>query len=100
MREKLESCGYSVTRYGYPPGTHFPDHTHEVDKIHWVLSGQFRITVEGAAVILAAGDAVAVPIGAVQALQLSVTNPSSAWMASGGGLTAYPDYQNPPTDTP
>ncbi|NIL99893.1 MAG: hypothetical protein GTN89_14605, partial [Acidobacteria bacterium] len=33
LREKLERKGYSVSRYTYPPGTYFPDHTHGVDKI-------------------------------------------------------------------
>jgi quercetin dioxygenase-like cupin family protein len=33
MRRKLEARGYSVSRYVYPPGTYFPDHSHGVDKI-------------------------------------------------------------------
>lgn len=61
MRKKLERRGYSVTRYIYPPGTYFPDHTHEVDKIDAVLAGQFMVRMEGESVILKAGDALAVP---------------------------------------
>ena len=40
MREKLEALGYQVTRYDYPPGTHFPRHTHDVDKI--VTASDFK----------------------------------------------------------
>jgi quercetin dioxygenase-like cupin family protein len=61
MRKKLERRGYSVTRYIYPPGTYFPDHTHEVDKIDAVLAGQFMVRMAGESVILKAGDALAVP---------------------------------------
>ncbi len=47
---------YSVTRYVYPPGTCFPDQSHRMDKMDAVMSGQFRMTVEGREVILEAGD--------------------------------------------
>ncbi len=33
MRRKLQDRGYSVTRYVYSPGTCFPEHSHDVDKI-------------------------------------------------------------------
>lgn len=65
MRRKLESRGYAVTKYVYPPGTYFPPHTHGVDKIDGVLSGRFRLSMEGKSVILEAGDLLAVPRGVV-----------------------------------
>jgi quercetin dioxygenase-like cupin family protein len=65
LRDKLERKGYHVSRYVYPPGTYFPDHTHGVDKIDAVVSGRFRLTLEGEAVVLEAGDAIEVPRGAV-----------------------------------
>jgi quercetin dioxygenase-like cupin family protein len=63
LRRKLEGLGYSVQRYVYPPGTCFPPHTHDSNKMDAVLSGQFRITMAGESVVLEAGDAVAVPAG-------------------------------------
>lgn len=63
MRKRLESLGYVVMRYVYPPGTSFPEHTHSVDKIDAVLSGQFRLNVAGHRVILGPGDWIAVPRG-------------------------------------
>jgi quercetin dioxygenase-like cupin family protein len=57
----LENMGYRVARYTYPPGTHFPWHTHNVGKIDAVLSGRFRIAMGNHSVILEAGDAVVVP---------------------------------------
>ncbi len=61
LRRKLEGQGYHVSRFVYPPGTFFPDHSHDVDKIDAVLSGRFRITMDGQEVILEAGDSLSVP---------------------------------------
>ena len=63
LRRKLEKQGYEVTRYVYPPGTRFGEHTHAVDKIDAVLSGRFQITMSGHSIILEAGDAVFVQRG-------------------------------------
>ena len=64
LRDKLEARGYDVSRYIYSPGTRFPDHTHDVDKIDAVLSGRFRMTMYGREVVLEAGDCLVVPRGA------------------------------------
>ena len=63
LRRKLEDEGYAVSRYVYPPGTHFPEHTHGVDKIDAVVSGQFELVVSGERAVLGPGDWVAVPRG-------------------------------------
>ena len=63
LRRKLEAAGYVVARYTYPPGTHFPEHTHEVDKIDAVLSGRFRIVLGGHTLVLGPGDWVQVRRG-------------------------------------
>ncbi len=65
LRQKLKARGYEVWRYVYSPGTVFPEHQHDVDKIDAVVSGRFRITLGGESVILEAGDAVIVPRGTV-----------------------------------
>ena len=70
LREKLERKGYRVSRYVYPPGTYFADHTHEVDKIDAVVSGRFRLTLEGESVVLEAGDAIEVPRGVVHSAEV------------------------------
>jgi len=63
LRRKLESAGYLVARYVYPPGTSFPEHTHKTDKIDAVVSGRFRMVVAGHFAILGPGDWVEVPAG-------------------------------------
>jgi len=63
LRANLESRGYRVARYVYPPGTRFPEHTHDIDKIDAVISGRFRMTIEGREALLEAGDAIEVPRG-------------------------------------
>ena len=70
MREKLQKRGYHVTRYVYPPGTVFPDHRHDIDKIDGVLSGRFRMTMHGRAVILEAGDCLGVPKGTLHSAEV------------------------------
>jgi quercetin dioxygenase-like cupin family protein len=63
MRRKLEQAGYTVARYVYPPGTTFPDHVHEVDKIDAVVSGRFRLVVAGHLAMLGPGAWVEVARG-------------------------------------
>ena len=70
MQAKLESLGYSVTRYEYPPGTFFPDHAHGEDKIDVVLSGEFLLRMEGQSIVLKAGDSLHVPRGMVHSAEV------------------------------
>lgn len=65
LRADLESRGFRVSRYTYPPGTVFDDHTHAVDKIDAVVSGRFRMGTKEGEVVLEAGDRLFVPAGAV-----------------------------------
>ena len=61
MREKLESQGFRCSRLDYPPGTVFPEHSHEVDKIDAVLTGKFRVTIGERQFDLMPGDALYIP---------------------------------------
>lgn len=70
LREKLEARGYRVSRYVYPPGTAFPDHTHGVDKIDAVFAGRFRITLAGEEAVLEPGDCIMVPRGMVHSAEV------------------------------
>ena len=63
LRKRLEDDGYFVARYTYSPGTHFPDHVHDVDKIDAVLAGRFRLVVAGHLSVLGPGDWIVVPRG-------------------------------------
>lgn len=75
LRHKLEARGYRVSRYVYPPGTIFPDHAHGHDKMDAVVSGRFRMLVEGHAVVLEPGDCLAVPRGAVHSAAVAGDEP-------------------------
>ena len=70
LRARIEALGYRASRYVYPPGTFFPEHTHPMDKIDAVVSGRFRMTVEGAEVILQAGDCLSVPRGTLHSAEV------------------------------
>ena len=63
VRKKLEAMGYTCTCYTYAPGTIFPDHTHNVDKIDVVIKGRFMINMDGENGILRDGDYVFIPRG-------------------------------------
>jgi len=63
MRKRLEAEGYRVSRYVYPPGTYFPEHTHSVAKKDTVLRGRLRIGAEGHEFVLSAGDMIEIPAG-------------------------------------
>lgn len=63
LRRKLEQAGYLVARQVYAPGTVFPDHVHDVDKIDAVISGRFRMVVAGHLAMLGPGDWVEVARG-------------------------------------
>jgi len=69
MQKKLERLGYSVSRYVYSAGTYFPDHTHDVDKIDGVVSGEFKMTTPEGEVVLKAGDMLFVPRGTVHSAE-------------------------------
>jgi mannose-6-phosphate isomerase-like protein (cupin superfamily) len=75
LRKKLEDRGYSVSRYVYPPGTSFSEHTHSIDKIDAVLSGRFKIVMEGKEVILGPGDCIAVPKGSMHSAAVVGSEP-------------------------
>jgi quercetin dioxygenase-like cupin family protein len=70
LRRKLERLGYEISRYVYSPGTYFPDHSHGIDKMDAVVSGQFRMAVEGKELILKSGDVLTVPRGTVHSAQV------------------------------
>jgi len=70
LRRKLEARGYVVTRYVYPPGTRFPPHKHDRDKLDAVLAGCFRIVMADVALTLEAGDCLYVPKGMMHSAEV------------------------------
>jgi quercetin dioxygenase-like cupin family protein len=91
MREQLVADGYSVSRYHYPPGTVFPDHSHSVQKRDTVLTGRLKIgwpasdSSPAGSVVLGPGDMIEIPAGAIHSaevvgketvLSLDATKPS------------------------
>lgn len=75
LRRDLEARGCTVTRYVYPPGTVFPAHSHDVDKIDAVVSGRFRMEMDGRSVVLEAGDRLLVPRGTLHTAEVVGAEP-------------------------
>jgi quercetin dioxygenase-like cupin family protein len=70
LRRRLESAGYSVSRYDYPPGTYFPDHKHAFDKKDAVVRGRFIIRAQGREFMLGPGDTLEVPAGTIHSAEV------------------------------
>jgi quercetin dioxygenase-like cupin family protein len=70
LRSKLEDRGFDVARYVYAPGTTFPSHSHDADKMDAVLSGRFRIDMLGLSFTLGPGDVLLVPAGVIHSAQV------------------------------
>jgi quercetin dioxygenase-like cupin family protein len=75
LRRKLERFGFSVSRYVYPPGTCFPPHTHNIEKMDAVLAGRFRISMGDEQIVLGPGDALVVPRGAEHSAEVVGSEP-------------------------
>lgn len=67
---KLETSGFSCTRYTYPPGTFFPEHVHDVEKIDAVVQGTFRITAGNREYLLQEGDSIRIPAGTAHSAEV------------------------------
>ena len=61
MEKKLEKQGYKYTKYTFPPGTDFPDHTHDISKKDAIMTGRFEFQMYGEMVVMEPGDMVEVP---------------------------------------
>lgn len=70
MSEFLSGLGYSTSCYVYSPGTYFPPHTHEVDKIDAVITGCLRISVDGEQFDLIPGDYIHLPKGVLHSAEV------------------------------
>ncbi len=70
LRRKLERRGFRVERCVYAPGTVFPEHAHEIDRLSGVVSGRLRLKLEGRAYVLEAGDCLAVPRAVVHGAEV------------------------------
>lgn len=63
LMSSMEREGYEVAVYAYREGTVFPEHAHGQEKCDAVLEGVLRITVDGVAYDLEAGDRLYLPAG-------------------------------------
>lgn len=60
-RQVLNGEQQTMVRYVYQPGAVFPVHHHPQEQITVVLSGEIEFTVDGAQIVLRAGEASVIP---------------------------------------
>ncbi len=70
MMRVLEMEGFDVVVFTYRAGTVFPPHEHAQSKCDAVLQGTLRVTVDGVAFDLAAGDRIYLPAGTRHAAEV------------------------------
>ncbi len=75
LRQKLQSRGYRASARHYPPGTVATVPADTLPRIDAVVSGLMKITLDGEAAILTAGDLVIVPRGAVRRVEVVGSSP-------------------------
>lgn len=61
IKQALRDEGYNIYVYSYPGGMCFPQHLHEHDVIHVVLSGSMVISMEETDFVLVPGERFVVP---------------------------------------
>jgi quercetin dioxygenase-like cupin family protein len=75
LKQKLESRGYRVSARQYPAGAVAAAQADERERLDAVVSGLLKITLDGEAAILTAGDVVIVPRGAVRRVEVVGSSP-------------------------
>ncbi len=60
----------------YQPGTVFPPHVHEEDKVVCVLAGRFPVSMGGQSVVLEAGGRLEVPRRAIHQAEVMGSEPA------------------------
>ena len=56
LRRRLESEGFTVSDCTDAPGSVYESHSHEVDQVHWIISGEVEFEVDGEKYCLGPGD--------------------------------------------
>ena len=70
LRQKIQALGYEPTARVYPSGAIAAAQSDARERVQGVIRGLIKITIDGEAAILAAGDIVFVPRGAVRRVEV------------------------------
>lgn len=60
-RQSIDGILQTLVRYVYQPGSVFPVHQHPQEQITTVLTGSIEFSVDGALLVLNAGDVAVIP---------------------------------------
>lgn len=70
LQQKLQALGYTATGRIYPAGAVVSAQTDTRERIQAVARGLIKVTIDGEAAILTAGDVIFVPRGAVRRIEV------------------------------
>lgn len=59
-----------VTKMLYKKHNHVPDHSHPNEQSGYVISGKYRLTLQGATVELSAGDSYSIPKNEIHSIEI------------------------------
>lgn len=88
LRKKLETRGYRASSRHHPAGSVTTVQADTLQRIDAVVSGLMKITLDGEAAILTAGDLVIVPRGAVRRVEVVGSSPVHCFEAVYGAEPA------------
>ncbi|CAH8487487.1 unnamed protein product [Heterobilharzia americana] len=87
-----ESRGMQLYNYKFSPGTNFPVHTHQENKMDCIVSGQLSFTMFGKEIILGPGDRLEVPRNVPHSAHVVGKNQSYLLMPPYHLECSYQDY--------
>jgi mannose-6-phosphate isomerase-like protein (cupin superfamily) len=74
LAKNLEREGFGHTYVWQDgPNAHYPDHTHDTETAHIILSGEMTLTMNGDSQTYRAGERCDVPAGAVHSAKMGPT---------------------------
>ncbi|MET9496817.1 cupin domain-containing protein [Streptomyces sp. NPDC006552] len=88
VRPATGSRDLAAWRVELPAAMSGPTHTISAEETFYVLTGRFRLTIDGEAAELSAGDAAVAPAGSALGVANPGDQPAHIWVTTRAGLTA------------
>ncbi len=75
LRKRLRQEGYSIFEWSDGPNAYYSPHSHPHDEFIVVVSGEIVFTIDGAAHVVASGDALDLPAGTLHSAENAGNQP-------------------------
>ena len=83
LMAQMRAEGFDVYAWGDQPGAAYPNHQHEDDQSHWMVSGRLELTVAGTGTFeMVPGDRDFMPAGTIHAARVIGDEPAEYLIGS------------------